>query len=368
MKKNKLLSGLIAGLALASLSTAIKPHQAKAYTIDKTYLRQRSWTKTTSKYIIAHETGTYATALQNAQYFDWSWNSNYAYTAYIVGDGGKVYQVAPEGFVQWGAGSVANASSPVQIELARTTNAAQFAKDYPVYVNLLRDSAKRWGAPVKLDGSGNGIKSHLWVTENLWGTHYDPFTYLESRGVSRAQFAKDLTTGLSESGQAVKPSTPATPTPSTNVKSFTFKYNTNVRVSPSTSAAIVGQYKAGETVNYTSTVTSGGYTWAKYTSYSGAVRYAAMINGAQTTLKPSSAWVAQNGKYTLSYATVLRYGASTSSGKIATIGRGSVVKYNAFKIAGGYVWIRQVRGNGYGYLATGQAVNGRRVNYWGTFK
>lgn len=53
---------------------------------------------------------------------------------------------------------------------------------------------------------------------------------------------------------------------------------------------------------------------------------------------------------------------------IANIPNGQVVKYDALCHIGGYVWIRQPRGNGYGYMATGNSKNGIRQDYWGTFK
>lgn len=53
---------------------------------------------------------------------------------------------------------------------------------------------------------------------------------------------------------------------------------------------------------------------------------------------------------------------------IANIPVGQTIKYDAVCHANGYVWIRQPRGNGYGYMATGKSVNGKRQDYWGTFK
>lgn len=82
--------------------------------------------------------------------------------------------------------------------------------------------------------------------------------------------------------------------------------------------------------------------------------------------QPSS-WHAETGKFRLNTAIQLRSGASTSSSLIATLPAGSVIHYNAYMHSGGYVWVRQPRGNGYGYLATGVSVNGKRQNYWGSF-
>lgn len=88
----------------------------------------------------------------------------------------------------------------------------------------------------------------------------------------------------------------------------------------------------------------------------------------QPTPPANGTWIAENGTYTLNSATNLRTGANTSSGVIALLPAGSVVKYNAYmKDLNGYVWIRQPRGNGYGYLATGYSKNGKRQDYWGTF-
>ncbi|GEN49063.1 GH25 family lysozyme [Ligilactobacillus pobuzihii] len=80
-------------------------------------------------------------------------------------------------------------------------------------------------------------------------------------------------------------------------------------------------------------------------------------------------WYQEQGTFISDRAINLRWGARTSSTKIALLRAGSVVKYDAFAHSGGYVWLRQPRGKGqYGYLATGKSKNGRRSNYWGKFK
>lgn len=80
-------------------------------------------------------------------------------------------------------------------------------------------------------------------------------------------------------------------------------------------------------------------------------------------------WYLEKGKFTVTAdeGIILRWGASTSSSKIAVLPKGSVVEYDAFCHSGGYVWIRQPRSNGYGYLPTGRSANGKRVDYWGKF-
>ena len=59
----------------------------------------------------------------------------------------------------------------MQIELQHTHDKETFEKNYKVYVELARDSAMKYGIPLTLDTPYNqpGIKSHLWVTQNIWG-------------------------------------------------------------------------------------------------------------------------------------------------------------------------------------------------------
>lgn len=82
-------------------------------------------------------------------------------------------------------------------------------------------------------------------------------------------------------------------------------------------------------------------------------------------------WYKEDGKFTITVdeGIVLRWGATTKSAKIGVLPKGSVVKYDAFCHSGGYVWIRQPRGNGqFGYLPTGESSGGKRVNSWGKFE
>ncbi|EPC57672.1 N-acetylmuramoyl-L-alanine amidase, partial [Lacticaseibacillus paracasei subsp. paracasei Lpp14] len=119
-------------------------------------------------YIILHDVGAESGARANAAYFKNNIAAEVSYTAFVVGDGGQVYQVGEPGYVQWGAGTVANANSPVQIELGHTSDPETFKKDYAVYIELARDMAAQYGIPTSLDAGGAGtpgIKSHLWVTQ-----------------------------------------------------------------------------------------------------------------------------------------------------------------------------------------------------------
>ncbi|MFB9769557.1 N-acetylmuramoyl-L-alanine amidase [Lactiplantibacillus modestisalitolerans] len=155
--------------------------------------------KTSSKFIILHDVGANSGAAANASYFKNNWRTAQTYVAFVVGDGGKVYQVGTPGYVQWGAGSTANAQAPVQIELGRTTSKSQFKKDYAAYVELARDMAKKYGIPLTLDAGGastTGVKTHRWETDHIWGSHVDPYGYLSPMGISKAQLQKNIKNGI----------------------------------------------------------------------------------------------------------------------------------------------------------------------------
>lgn len=173
-----------------------------SYEIDYRLINYSGRKTTANKYIIAHESGNPNNVGPNSlegevKYMQGQAAQGGAFTSHWVGSGGKIVQIAPVGYIQYGAGGVANPLSYAQVELARTNNAETFKKDYAAYVWLLRSLAAECGIPQTLDKTGNGIKTHLWVTNNLGNTdHTDPYAYLNSWGISNAQFAADIANGL----------------------------------------------------------------------------------------------------------------------------------------------------------------------------
>jgi N-acetylmuramoyl-L-alanine amidase len=157
---------------------------------------------TAVKYVIAHESGNPNNCGPNALENEIAYmnrNKANAFTSHWVGGGGKIVQIAPVGKLQYGCGPKGNPLSYAQVELARTNNKEQFKKDYAAYIWLLRELAKEACIPVVLDGTGNGIKSHRWITDNLKGTtHRDPYSYLASMGITEEQFKLDIKNGLEE--------------------------------------------------------------------------------------------------------------------------------------------------------------------------
>ncbi|MCQ2570599.1 MAG: N-acetylmuramoyl-L-alanine amidase, partial [Limosilactobacillus sp.] len=179
-------------------------HPDMRYTIP---MEMGSETVANNKYIVLHEVGAESGAQTNAAYLSNLTKRSYnnpnvsaAYSTFVVGDGGKTYQLYTPGMVSWAAGG-ANKDSVVQIELGRTNNASQFWQDYKTYVNLARSAALQFGIPLTLDDGGNGtpgIKTHNWVTHNVWqgDGHVDPYGYLARFGVTKERLAHDLKYGI----------------------------------------------------------------------------------------------------------------------------------------------------------------------------
>jgi len=172
------------------------------FDIDNSYelgANEGSSQATNNKYIVLHET-TNIGAKANASYFKNNWATTQTYVQYVIGDGGKIFQVGADGYEAWGAGSYANANSPVQIELARTIDKATFKKDYATFVNFARSKAQEFSIPTTLDAYGNGIKTHKWISDNIWGSHTDPVvSYLEPFwGITHEQLAHDIAVGIED--------------------------------------------------------------------------------------------------------------------------------------------------------------------------
>lgn len=75
-------------------------------------------------------------------------------------------------------------------------------------------------------------------------------------------------------------------------------------------------------------------------------------------------WHNEKGTFTTNTAINLRWGATPESSLICTLPAGSQIDYDAWANSGGYIWLRQPRSNGYGYLVAGLA-NGSQK--YGTF-
>ena len=83
---------------------------------------------------------------------------------------------------------------------------------------------------------------------------------------------------------------------------------------------------------------------------------------------PVNGWVEEKWHFRLTQPINLKTQPDTASKNIATLPAGSIVNYDSYKVdTNGYVWIRQPRTSGYGYLPTGITKNNKRISTWGSF-
>lgn len=93
------------------------------------------------------------------------------------------------------------------------------------------------------------------------------------------------------------------------------------------------------------------------------------------SVNDSIKWYDEKGTFTSKFKIGLMTEPNEKSKAIAQMPAGSVIKYDKFCHANGYLWIRQPRGNGkFAYMATGKSDGKQRIKdangnlYWGTFK
>lgn len=152
------------------------------------------------RFIIAHSTATpNGEAWAVARNMKRGINTSQTYVHLVIDDK-NIYQVGSLGYVAWGAGQPANNMAPVQIELCEFTSHKRAIKAYKHYVNWLRWAAKKYGIPLTLDDNNStGIKTHAWLVKHGYSNtdHTDPWGYLNSIGITKNKFAKDLKKGFS---------------------------------------------------------------------------------------------------------------------------------------------------------------------------
>ncbi|WP_404831733.1 N-acetylmuramoyl-L-alanine amidase [Enterococcus entomosocium] len=97
-------------------------------------------------------------------------------------------------------------------------------------------------------------------------------------GINSWVLGQDLESASSGSSSNSNSSTSLKGANLPNKGSYRFTATTNIRAAASTNSAIVGEYKAGQTVNYDSKVVAGGYVWLSWIgSESGKRRYSAVV-------------------------------------------------------------------------------------------
>ena len=159
--------------------------------------------------------------------------------------------------------------------------------------------------------------------------------YQSYSGVSRYVMISQTTTN-NDNNQA-------TVTPASGAHKFTAK--TNIRSAASKTAQVVGTYNAGDTVYYNGKVTTGGITWLRYLSYSGAQHYVA-TSGDEVNSVAKPDVVATSGSYRFTKTTAIKSSPATSATTVGTYNAGETVYYNGKVTTNGQTWLRYMSYSG----------------------
>lgn len=150
----------------------------------------------------AHSTGNKRSSVNNEADYMYSKDLDSGFFTHVVGNG-KVYQTAQTDRGAWDVGGGWNYETYAAVELIESHSSIdEFLRDYYIYVDLLRQLADEAGIPKTLDSSDlSGIKTHYHCTYNQpdnHSDHVDPYTYLESWGISKEQFRNDVENGVNK--------------------------------------------------------------------------------------------------------------------------------------------------------------------------
>lgn len=148
----------------------------------------------------AHSTGNKKSTVDNEADYHLRRPIDSGFFTHVVGNG-RVLQTAQTNRGSYDVGGGWNAESYASVELIESHQTKEeFLVDYKLYVELLRELAVEGGIPVTLDTDDlAGIKTHYYCTYNQpdnYSDHVDPYPYLESWGISKAQFKKDIENGI----------------------------------------------------------------------------------------------------------------------------------------------------------------------------
>lgn len=166
--------------------------------------------------IHAHSTGNKKSTVDNEANYMNTKDLQLGYFTHVVGNG-RIIQTANVNQGAWDVGGGWNNWTYAAVELIESHKTKdEFLRDYKIFVQLLRQLAKEGNIPVQVDAGNTGILSHDYCTKNQPNNksdHVDPYPYLASWGISKAQFKKDVENGIS--GEVAT----ATPTPTKPVES-----------------------------------------------------------------------------------------------------------------------------------------------------
>lgn len=330
-----------------------------------------------------HSTGNRKSTAQNEADYMGRKNIYEGFFTHVVGNG-QVIQTAETNRGAWDVGGDWNQWGYAAIELIEShKNQAEFDRDYKLYIELARKLADEANIPKKLDNGNIGIITHDYARRNQPNNktdHVDPYPYLAKWGISRQQLRKDI-----ENGVETKDYGPQGPWIAENKRVKVVEKGEKVysgfdwKLRHTTDSVYGKEYKVTGKYHH-----KNGFTY--YSLYDDKGKWHGYINkgfvkevGSKTPSTPTKGkWIKENGSFYIGVTTPgarniavsklpLTVSATGNGAKIADITKGNFIKYDAFMNDGKYIWIRQPRGNGYGYMATGNVKNGVRYDYWGKF-
>lgn len=240
----------------------------------------------------------------------------------------------------WHAGNKLMNQRSIGLEHVNSSGAPNWSvaeETLKLSAKLCADICKRYGIPI--DSAHIVPHNSIVATDCPGGISMSHYIEL----VREAAGQKVPSTGSATTTPEAKPSAGG------KGGTYTFKATTNVRSAASTSAAVVAQYKAGQTVSYASTVQAEGYTWMVYTGASGKTRYVAQTNGAVASKQATSSTgkrVAQSGTWRARTTVNVRAAASTNAEVVAQYKAGQTVKYDSYIDADGIRWCSYIGGSG----------------------
>lgn len=142
---------------------------------------------------------TNATLDNEVAYLKNNWQNGY-YT-HLVGEGGRIIQVAETNGGAYDVGGDWNWETYAAIEFGeRVTSQEDFNKSYRAYIWLARKLADECGANYVLDDDDIiGIKTHNYASRTGHGSdHVDPIAFLAKWGISYDQLKKDILDSVEE--------------------------------------------------------------------------------------------------------------------------------------------------------------------------
>ncbi len=230
---------------------------------------------------------------------------------------------------QTNTGNNNNTQTPPDENVTVTSGTHKFTKTTTIHNSPDQNSAS---VGTYYAGETVNYNGKLTVNNATW------LRYQSYSGVSRYVMISQATNNNNNNHESQATVTPAS-------GSYKFTVKTNIRSAASKSATVVGTYNAGETVYYNGKVTTGGTTWLRYLSYSGAQHYVA-TSGDEVAPVNKPNVVATSGAYRFTNTTAIKNAPANNAATVGTYNAGDTVYYNGKVTTNGETWLRYLSYSG----------------------